>query len=182
MKCPCLLIVLALALVGCGPKEVTVHTDNGSATVNSGNGTTHIEATDKEGTKVTENIDAKGVHASTSKGETFDAGAGAVSEADLKLPFYPGSTGTGGSMKVDSTESTGAISNRTTKDNPGQVVEFYKSKFKVAQTTSNNMGGQEMNALTGKLDDGSDVSVMATKNQGDAETKIMVTVGKKKKS
>ncbi len=52
-----------------------------------------------------------------------------VSEAELGLSFYPGSTETQGGMKADTDKGKEYVSVRLTTDPPSKVVDFYTSKL-----------------------------------------------------
>lgn len=193
------LLALAFAVVaaGCGNKGVTVTSDDG-AKVSVNPTTGDMTVTDKEG-KTTE-IDRKGdsitakssdgseikvedgkVSGVNEKGEKFESGAVAVSEAELGLPFYPGSKEMEyGSAKMDTAEGTNLSMNRTTTDTPEKVVEFYKGKFKDPQTFNSSADGATQAQVGGKLADGADAAVIALREKGGSTTQIMITIQRKK--
>lgn len=176
-------ILCAVTLIGCGHKEaVVVGPDGSSATVTQDNGgdKTTINVTGKDGEKVSETISKDGVTMSDSKGESMTMSAGAVTEKDLGLPFYPGSSEskTGMSMITKTQDDTAVVCTRTTKDDPSKVVDFYKDKITDGKPVSMSGGGITSASVSGKLN-GNDVSVSAT-NDGKSDTVVMVSVGSKK--
>jgi hypothetical protein len=207
MKTIAFLSVLAsVFVIGCGHKdEVVVNGADGSKvsmsqgpggsttfkgvgqdgsqvteTVN-GNGGATIDATDKNGVKATEKIDANGISASDSKGDSYHMGSGAVAEADLGVPFYPGSSEAKDGMTAvtQDDKGKGAISSRTTKDDPAKVIEFYKDKIPGGKTSTATFNGTTMATISGKLASGAEISVTA-QNDGKKDTAIMVTSQTKK--
>jgi len=118
----------------------------------------------------------KSVNVTDNKGNSASL-AGAVSEADLGLPFYAGSTekSGGASMVVTDNGVKTATSDRTTKDDPDKVADFYKGKLKDVHVTPSNEGTTKMVVVNGTLDDGSEVAVTVAK-EGSADTEITVSV------
>jgi hypothetical protein len=97
-------------------KVKATYSDNGKKMVVEG----------KDGSKATLTEDGKMV--GTSKDGSYEIN-GKVSEADLGVPFYPGSTEAPGSMKVDEKGKKMVSSSRQTSDPGSKVVEFYISKL-----------------------------------------------------
>jgi len=177
-------IFVALISLGCKPKSETVVTgaDGSKATITNDGTTQHIEATDANGTKVSENISNSGVSISDNKGNSAQMNNAGVTEDVLGLPFYPGSeeAKAGGSSVIDSTDGKLVQCTRTTKDDPDQVASFYKDKISAASNSSNISGDTKRVILGGKLTSGAEVSIMATK-KGAENTSILVNVSTKKK-
>lgn len=154
-----ILAAVTLGMAGCGSKE-----------------TTYIGP---DGTEVKGSADGKMVTVKTPEGNTT-FGAVSVTEGDLGLPFYPGSTEKPDtSAKVDTPQGTTVSCTRTTKDEPKAVAEFYKGKFPSLQSSSMDTGDTKIAGVNGKLDDGSQVSMSATK-KGSEDTDIAMIVVKKK--
>ncbi len=110
------------------------------------------------------------------KGEVSSMGVSDVSEIELGLPFYPGSSSIKGrDMKINADGKQTYLSARTTSDSPEKVVEFYKSKVKDPQTTS----AAKFGSVIGKLEDGRDVNLMAMLKD-DGTTEVQVSVSGKK--
>ena len=188
------LLGLALAVVaaGCGSKgedgeKVSVNPTTGDMTVTDKDGkTTEIQrdgdsvtAKSSDGTEV--KIEDGKVSGVNEKGEKFEGGAMTVSEAELGLPFYPGSKEMEyGSSKMDSAEGTSLSMNRSTTDTPEKVIEFYKSKFKDPQTFNSSADGATQAQVGGKLADGADAAVIALREKGGATTQVMITIQRKK--
>jgi hypothetical protein len=152
---PLIALAAIMMIVGCGKKEETT-------------------VTTPDGTTVKTSNDGKDVNVSTPNG---DVKVGGLTEADLGLPFYEGSTedAMGASAKTEANGQTVAASMRTTKDDPGKVIDFYKAKVKNPVPSVNDMGGTKMGALAGELENGAKVAVTATK-AGTEDTKITVSV------
>lgn len=104
--------------------KATVSGNGDKMTIESENGKTQYEATN--GT----------VKAHDDKGNSMEMGTG-VSEADLGVPFYPGSVETKDSIKSTTDKGTTVMSNRTTTDDPAKVLEFYTGKLGKPETSVN---------------------------------------------
>lgn len=188
--------LLVLALAGCS-KSVTVSGSDGEkVSVNPTTGDMTIK--DKDG-KVTE-FDNKGdswtakssdgtemkfedgkLSGTTEKGETFEAGLTTISEAELGLPFYPGSKDVEyGSSKSEGGGQSMYSMNRSTSDLPDKVIAFYKDKFIEPQTFSSSVDGGTHAQVSGKLKDGAEGAVIALREKGSSDTKIMITMTRKK--
>lgn len=179
--------ILAVLLVGCGHKETTVITGPDGAKVTTdahGNAT----FTDDKGNRVDVQADqgswtarnAEGAETTVSeggmsghneKGEKFSMGTASVTEKELGLPFYPGSTPLERrDMKVEEQGKHTVLSARATKDSPAKVIEFYKSKVdKPAETVTDQIA-----SMGGKLPDGGEVTLSAIRNG--TETEVTITV------
>lgn len=173
------ILILAAALsAGCGNSETTVVGSNGETVTTSKSGGTTTYS-DNKGNSATVSEDGKQMTFKNEKGESGTIGQG-VSEADLGLPFYPGSVDKpGASVKFEQAGEKTVASSRTSKDEPAQVVAFYKDKIEDPKDSSVNSGDMKMGSLGGKLKDGAEVAIMASKT-GSAETDVVVTVKHKK--
>src|SRR4051812_26913706 len=129
MKRTCFaLAIVSVALAGCHHDETTYTAPDGSkvSVSKDGSATTVVGA---DGSKATLNNDGSSMTVTNDKGEKTSIGA-AVSEGDLGLPFYPGSTEQkGGSTVQDLPKQKIVMSVRTSKDDPEQVGKFYKDKL-----------------------------------------------------
>lgn len=179
-------------LAGCGSKDVTVVTGDGGKVTTDGAG--NMTVTDKDGNKV--NVQTSrdgswsaksskgeefkstkdGISVTNEKGETATMGLSSVSEQDLSLPFYPGSSAVENrDMRVQADGGKTFLSVRTTRDAPSKVLDFYKGKVKDAALTSTDKFG----SINGKLEDGRNVMVMAlTQDSGVTEIQISVSTAK----
>jgi len=170
-------------LVGCPKPETTVSDANGNQVSVSGDGT-KTTFTDSTGKTTTTETGKNGVSTTVKdeKGESkLEAGKG-VSEADLGLPFYPGSTEiVSGSFKADTPDQRTALSMRSTTDDCAKVIEFYKPKLKEAATMGMGDAAADRQMVTGKLDSGAQVSITATREKGKTETEVSVGVSLKLK-
>src|SRR5689334_21173623 len=169
-----LILFPLLWVVGCGRSETTVVDANGNKATVSADGT-KVSVTDDKGNKMTGETgkggDSVSVH--DEKGDSKMESGSAVSEAELGLPFYPGSVEKKeGSIKIDTPETLSILSARTTTDEPGKVIAFYKPKVKEPNTSTTNSGGIETAVLIGKSDTGADVSISANREKGKSETQI----------
>lgn len=142
-----LVLLLAIGIAGCRKQQTFVSPDGTSVTVNeSGKDTTFRDAQGNTATLATR-----------------------VSEAELGVPFYPGSSATEADSSFTADGKTSSISIRTTADAPGKVIEFYKGELDKVESDTN---AGIASVLVGKKGD-RDVSVMVSVEQG--KTTIMVT-------
>jgi hypothetical protein len=145
-----LIIAVGILAAGCGSKTDT--------TVDGG--TTGSSGSSKMG---------------SDKGGTTDAGG--VTEADLGVGFYPGSTDKPtGMAKVDGSEGTNFVSTRTTTDAIDKVVAFYKDAITKA---GYQVAGGDANGIGGMKGKGT-ITVSVSKNDPDPGNLITVTVFKPK--
>ena len=133
-----------------------------AAGCNSGDSKTVVAA---DGTKGTEGKDGgMSVESNGTKAEL--GGATTVTEADLKMAFYPGSTEKPNStMKVETATEKSYLHNRLTADEPQKVADFYTAKDKDLKFTSFGSGG--------------DVTMMASKDDKEGG-KYAITIIRKK--
>lgn len=176
------------SLIGCGSKQTTVMTGpdgekvtsdtqgNMTFTDDKGNrvdvkaGQESWTAESSDGAKTT--VTKEGMTSTNEKGETFSMGVGTVSESELGLPFYPGSTAIEHrDMKADADGQHTVLSVRATEDAPSKVVEFYKSKVKGATVTTTD----QIATMGGKLPDGGDLTLSAIINGKQTEISVGVT-------
>ncbi len=96
-----------------------------------------------------------------------------VTEADLGMPFYPGSIEKGTSSNVMETLKDRTVySDRTAADDVKLVAEFYKRKLAGGHADSLT---PSVMAVTGSLKDGSMVMIEVSKS-GPKQTEIGITV------
>jgi hypothetical protein len=76
---------------------------------------------------------------------------GDISEADLGVPFYPGSASTPGSFKGNDNGQVIVTSVRSTKDSPAQVIAFYKDRLGAPTTEVSTPTGNLANWDKGPL-------------------------------
>ncbi|HRK21577.1 MAG TPA: hypothetical protein PLX06_07205 [Fimbriimonadaceae bacterium] len=172
---------LALAFVfGCGKKdEMTVVTPDGKATVSSDSEGKTVVETDKGKLEVDGDgknfsmttTDSDGKQTTVSGGADFDM-------AEMGMPLYPGS------KLKDEAQAKSSVSGPMgtmmtvvsyTSDSPEKVIDFYKDKLKEAKPFS----GPEAGLVTGKSEDGHDVSVAVTTLSETKETMVTLSVTKK---
>lgn len=174
-------LITVFVLAGCHHDDVVVTGANGEKVTSDSTG--HMTIDDGKGNKVDVNagkdgwsskssdgssatVGKDGMTVTDAKGQTTTVGTTQVSEADLGLPFYPGSEATTGrDTKIDAKGKISVICYRTTSDDPSKVGEFYKGKIKDVSSTSSG----EMAMISGKLADGRRVAVMAMKKDGKTE-------------
>ena len=147
----------------------------------NGNAGAKIDVTCKDGATYTQTSNAAGttIQGTDAKGNKVNEtmGAGAVSEADLGVPFYPGSEESkDAGLTMISQGPTGktAMSSRVSKDAPSKVIDFYKDKIPGGKAASMAIGEGSMSSISGKLANGAQVSVTAT-NDGKKDTVVMVS-------
>lgn len=100
-----------------------------------------------------------------------------TSEQDLGLPFFPGSSEKGTSSRVMDTDRDRTVfCDRTTKDGPGKVVDFYLPLLTGGHKSPIGTGF----LVEGLLKDRSTVSIQAMPS-GPGSTEIGITVHHMKK-
>lgn len=174
-----LLTLAALTLLaGCGAPNVNVTDANGNKVSMSTDGS-KVSVTDDKGNSATfeGGQDGGTVKITDEKGQSTMESGTSVSEAELKVPFYPGSTEKpNSSIKADTPEATTVTSIRTTADEPKKVAEFYKSKVKAPSSFSADADGGQNEQVSGMLEDGTRVAVTAVRAKDAKETDITVVV------
>ena len=164
-------------MVGCAKPDINVTDANGNNVKVSSDGT-KMTSTDKDGKTTTIETGATtgSVSVKDEKGTTTAETGTSLSEADLGIGFYPGSTEkTGVSAKSDTPDGKSAMSVRTSTDEPTKVAEFYKGKVKEANVMSMGDATHDVQMVTGKLESGGTVTVSASREKGKTETDINVT-------
>lgn len=176
-----ILLLPALVIAGCGKTESTVMTGPDGEKVTRSMDGTKTTYTDGKGNTAEVTQDGNNVSVKDDKGNTFNAG-GTVSEADMGLAFYPGSSEKpNGSMVAESNGEKFITCVRTSKDDPEKVAEFYKGMLEGVSVTTNNSNDMKMAMLSGgKLKDGAEVTITAIK-QKDQDTDISIGVKRKSK-
>lgn len=145
----------------------------GSLTVND-NGA-NISATDKNGETSTMTTKKDGsVNIQTKEGNASIGGTTTVSEEELGVPFYPGSTEKpGNNMKFEGGGEKNYSTVRLTTDSPDQVAQFYRTKVKGLTTAGT------ADAITGSTDLSTGVTFTLTVTKQDGKTEIMTTTSQK---
>lgn len=158
-------------IVGPDGSRVTMDSNGSSMTVH-----------DDRGNISTFNADNKGEMSMTDgKGGTLEFGQGDVSEADLGVPFYPRSSegAAGMTSKVETDKEKIVTSVRTSKDDPSKILAFYQPKVMNPSQSSATSGSTKVASISGTLEDGTEITIGATKD-GDNDTQIIVTTKHKK--
>lgn len=169
-----LISAAALALIiGCNPKTEVVG-PNGERVSVEGNGG-KMTITGPDGKQATIEGDGKTIKMDDGKGGTMSMGGTEISEAELGLPYYPGSTDTPGSAKVTADGKTTLVCLRETTDDPSKVIAFYKDKIKDGKDANMSSGNTVMGTLSGKTDAGGEVNIVANK-EGSEKTKISISI------
>lgn len=189
-------IFVAVALSGCGSKdssEITITDSDGKkSTVKVSTGDTNMVITDQNGDKSVINATDGGANVkmtgpngekssistdknggavtmSNDKGTVNVGGNTTVTEAELTVPYYPGSTEKSGSgFKVETDKEKDYNIVRLTSDDPAKVVEFYKGKIKDPKGT---VAGP-IHIMTGISDSGAKITVMAEIKDGKTEVSV----------
>ena len=124
---PTIVALLALALAGCGKVQEKANEKMVEKAIES--------SMSKEGTQAKVDLSQGGMKVSTTdaSGKTtqMEMGTAQISEADLGLPFYPGSKPTeGSSMRLVSGASSTLQVGLHSDDAPDKVAAFYRDKLK----------------------------------------------------
>ncbi|MBN8689719.1 MAG: hypothetical protein J0L72_02880 [Armatimonadetes bacterium] len=167
MKTPILLSLSFLILIaglGCG---------SGSST----------EVVAADGTKATVNKDDGSMNVQTPDGGSASMGGGTkVTEDDVHMPFYPGSTDVEGrAFKMDSPTEQSAMSVRSTADDPQKVADFYTAKVKDLKFNKFEANGATNFMAESKAEDGSKFAITISKKASEATTEITIAYGLEKK-
>jgi hypothetical protein len=162
--------LLALSMIAGGCSRTVATGPDGARVDQNADGTMTYK--DNKGNEVNYN-NKGGFEGVNEKGEKFAMGQSEVSEAELGLKLYPGSTATNADMKAESGGKKTFVSMRTTTDDPSKVADFYKGLVKEPQTATMN----DMATVSGKLEDGREVGITCAK--ADGKTTITVTVVQK---
>lgn len=122
--------------------------------------------------------------ATDTNGEKVDAVLGknvVITEDELGVPFYPGSTEQGSSqMRAETNVEKSYISCRITNDEPSKVIEFYKNKIKDYSTSESSTSDMATGTCEGKLDSGAKFTVTAERKKGSDKTEVKIDVTSKK--
>ncbi len=168
--------------------QVTVDKTSGNMTVTDANGakgsvtnstgTTNYTATDKNGDTTTMTSEKDGsVKVQGKDGNTSIGGGTSITEAELEVPFYPGSTEKPASnMKHEGNDEKVYSTTRETTDSPEQVAEFYKGKIK----GMNVITGPDAASGGGALPSGAAFAFAATKQDGKTQITLTTTAKVKK--
>jgi len=134
-------------------------------------------ATGPNGEKVTADQNGKSVTFDDGKGHKMTSSAGQVSEADLGVPYYPGSSDIeNGGVKMDSPEGTSVSSTRTTGDDVAKVLDFYKSELeKAGFKVGGSMSSGDFGSVSGQKSENDVVSVGVTVDKDKKQTSITIT-------
>lgn len=101
--------------------------------------------------------------------------SGGLSEADMRIPFYPGSQDLGENFdqKLKGRRSIGV--RRSTTDAPAKVAEFYQQKLANPVRKSRKIGQDEFEVVTTKLADGTQGSVTIRTQNGQTTMTLFTT-------
>lgn len=167
----------ATALIACGKVqeaasekaaekmiESALEKDGGKANVDLSGGSTRITTTDASG-----------------KTSQLEFGAAQVSEADIGVPFYPGTQPTQGqSSKVTTPDGTLFTVMLHSDDAAAKVAAFYRDKLKAQSEgkqfldmsggdgsatlgVADEKGGRSIQVLVSKVEQGTDVQIVASR-------------------
>ena len=181
MKYFALTSILSLILVGCS-HHVTLDDGQGGKvdiTTKGNNSGVHME--DSKGNKVDISQDGKTSTVETKDGKSEMVSGTSFTEAELGVPFYPGSKeAEGKGFKQTTPQGRSLMCVRMTDDAPSKVGEFYKDKFKVATNMSSSDSGEMVN-LVGQLPSGDTITVSGVRGKDDKETTVTIMVVAKQK-
>lgn len=171
-----LALLVAIALVACGKASETatekmiesqISKDGTQAKVDMASGGMKITTTDASG-----------------KVSQMEMGTAKVTEADVGLPFYPGTAPKeGGMMKINSSEGSMVTVTLHSDDAPDKVAGYYRDKLKAGsdgkQFTDMNTGGTHM-LMLGDEKTKQFTQVTVTKNEAKGtDIQIMANKGTK---
>lgn len=161
----------ALCLIGCGQKEDTVMVGPDGSKVTASKDGSEVKVSTPQGEMTASSKDGSYTY-KDDKGNEVTAKTN-VTEEELGLPFYPGSSAKdGGGIVSNENGRKSVFCTRTTSDDPEKVIAFYKDKIQEPKDTSATMGELKSATLTGKLN-GAEIQVTAVK-QGAEMTQISI--------
>jgi hypothetical protein len=163
MKSIYIAALCALISAGCGSKDTQVITAPDGATVTSNS---------KDGSVTYDKGDVK-----ASMG-----GGTSITEEQLTMPFYPGSTEkANSSMKVEAATEKNYMCVRLTADEPQKVADFHTSKDKDLKFTRFEANGDVNMMASATKPDGANVAITISRKSGASETEITMAYGLVKK-
>lgn len=175
---PALALALLLAAVtaGCGKVaekaaekaiESEIAKDGGSAKVDLSQGSAKVTSTDAEGRTTQAQL-----------------GGAQVTEADLGVPFYPGSKPqAAGASRVEGPDGRVVTLQLQTGDSPEKVAAFYRDKLKggaAGKTFMEMAGGPDQITLMG-ADEKSGSGVQVHISKGDAGSQVQIIASQRSK-
>jgi hypothetical protein len=162
---PGLVAALALALGACGKVQEAAGEKAAEKMIES--------ALSKDGTQAKVNLSEGSMKMSTTdaSGKTthVEMGAAKITEADVGVPFYPGSKQSEGGMRVASGSSVSVQTAMHSDDAPAKVAAFYRDKLKAMAA------GKQFTDMSG--DDGASLSLIDEQ----AKSTLQVHVSKAEK-
>jgi hypothetical protein len=144
-------------------------------TITSNGNNTNMTMKDKDGTTATYSQQGNSAQFKDSKGNSMETNA-AVSEKDLGVPFYPGSTESQGSMKAMDANGKGLVTSlRTTTDDGAKVLAFYSDKLGKPKATSTMA---TLTSASWEQPDNKKVTLMVDGSASPAKITLMVEIKK----
>lgn len=186
-------LLASAALVGCNEETLESHDGKGAAKISLNNGKVAIHSDDGDGTKSKVEIDGAHIDIDSkdgkfkmdADGDTFKMKANdkdssfengvTITEAELGLPFYPGSTEVKvASMKAETKSERTFISVRQSTDSPEKVIAFYRPLVLEPELTTKKDDSRDEQELKGKDKDGNKVAVSASRENGNSNSSVTV--------
>lgn len=175
MKCTLtvLTIVLVAVAAGCGKTKESATEKVAERMIES--------AMEKDGTKAKVNLSETGAKITTTdaagKTSQLELGTAQVTEADLGVPFYPGSKMMDGqSTRMSTPEGTAVTVGLQSSDPPAKVAGFYRERLKAQaegkQFTEMSSGDGAVLALA---DDKSRAAIQIAVNKAENGSEIAIT-------
>ena len=168
-----LAVALALALAACGKAsetaaekmiESSMQKDGGKAKVDLSGGSASITTTDAAG-----------------KTSQLQFGAAQVSEAELGVPFYPGTRpGEGQSSKISTPDGTAYTVGLHSDDTPDKVAAFYRERLKAMSEGKQlvDMNAGDGNATLMLSDEKKKSAIQVHVGKADKGTDIMIVANR----
>ena len=148
----------------------------------SGGSDDSVTISDGDGTKLTMNQKGGSLQVERDGVRATMGGKSIVTEEELGVPFYPGSSERdGGSMKAETPDEKTCVSARTTSDEVAKVKAFYAETFPAFKLVGGAADGGSSEIGMGKLPSGMDVSIQIVRAKDATETSISVGTSLKTK-
>ena len=170
------------AEVSLGKGGLVVKSDDGKGGTASVNiGEAHLNVDDGKGSAVKMDLSKDGQFKMKAQdhGGSFENNV-PVSESDLGVPFYPGSTELSvGSMEAKSASEHVKISMRTTSASPDDVRKFYRSKLNVTDDSYSQDNDHIKAELKGRTIDGAELGITAERSGAGSTTTVTIASSRK---
>ena len=140
----------------------------------------HVDLHDSKGSGLKMDADKEGFSLKVKGDGTSVENNVSINEAELGVPFYPGSEEVKvASLRADTDKEKVSISTRSTSDSPESVIAFYTPKITVDSKSTTVADGKSKIEVKGKLRDGREIGISAHCDSAGAKTELTIATGRK---